>query len=82
MDGRRKKKKKSENLTRVNSNRGPIHYMMNTEVDTSVNFPSLPRRGGWDERDDINNDISNLPILNYVGMLKSKNYHKESPLQN
>jgi hypothetical protein len=44
-----KKKKEKGNATRVNSCRGLICHMIGAKVSTSVNFPCLPRRGGWNE---------------------------------
>jgi hypothetical protein len=45
--GGKGEKKKNENVTQVNSCHGPICHIMGTEVSTSINFSSLPRRGGW-----------------------------------
>jgi hypothetical protein len=55
-------KEKNGNAARVNSSRGIILHMMDAEVSTSINFPYLPRKGGWNDVYRVSNDSFYMPV--------------------
>jgi hypothetical protein len=53
----------NENATRAISSCGLVCYLMSTKVYTYVDFPSLPRGGGWDGVNDVRDCWRDPPNL-------------------